>query len=128
METRKDLTGRLAGKEPDPVLSMTNVLTLDLNADVAYFTACRTGYGRCLSGESIMSLGRVFRCSGARTTPMSLWSVYEDSSVVLMQNFFQYLKDGKQKLEARHLAKKDLWKPGFERGVSSILQEKETSS
>ncbi|MGO9121928.1 MAG: CHAT domain-containing protein [Desulfomonilaceae bacterium] len=98
----------------DPVLSMTDILGLDLRAEVAFVTACQTGYGKHVGGEGIMSLGRAFQCAGAKTSLMSLWSVSETSSVALVESFFKCLKEGNEKLEAWQKAKKDLRKSGFD--------------
>jgi hypothetical protein len=43
----------------------------------------QSGLGKELSGEGVMSMGRAFQYAGARSVLMILWSVSEDSSVVL---------------------------------------------
>lgn len=79
-------------------------MSLKMNADVVALTACQTGLGKELSGEGVMSMGRAFQCAGAKSVLMSLWSVAEDSSVVLTESFFRNVKAGKSKLEALRLA------------------------
>ena len=61
-----------------------------------------------------MSMGRAFQYAGARSVLMSLWSVAEKSSVMLVENFFKYRKAGKSKLESLKLARDEIRKKGFE--------------
>jgi CHAT domain-containing protein len=59
-------------------------------------------------------MGRAFQSAGAKSVLMSLWSVSEDSSVILMEEFFKHLKGGKSKRDAWTLARADVRKAGFE--------------
>ncbi len=81
----------------DGLLTMNEVAGLKTDADLVALTACQTGVGVHLAGEGVMSIGRAFQCSGARAVAMSLWSVSEDSSVALMDEFFKRLKAGETK-------------------------------
>ncbi len=84
----------------DGFLTMSEVAGLKMSADVAALTACDTGVGIRLPGEGMMSMGSAFLSAGAKSVAMSLWSVSEESSVLLMKNFFRNLKEGKGKLRA----------------------------
>ena len=83
-----------------------HVMGLKLNSDIVALTACQTGLGKHVSGEGIMGMGRAFQYAGARAVLMTLWSVSEDSSVQLVETFFEQLKRGKNKLEAMRLAER----------------------
>jgi CHAT domain-containing protein len=61
-----------------------------------------------------MGMGRAFQYAGAKTVLMSLWSVAESSSVNLVESFFKHLKEGKNKLEALRLARKEIRKAGYD--------------
>lgn len=98
----------------DGFLKMTDVLGLEIAADLVAVTACQSGFGRYVSGEGIMSLGRAFQCAGAKASLVSLWSVAEISSVSLVERFFSHLKEGKDKAIAWHAARKELREAGFE--------------
>ncbi len=98
----------------DGFLRMSDVMSLSINADLVALTACQTGLGRDLSGEGVMSMGRAFQYAGARSVLMSLWSVAEKSSIMLVEDFFKYRKAGKSKLESLKLARNDIRKEGFE--------------
>ena len=98
----------------DGYLTMSEVAGMKMNADVAALTACQTGTGVKLAGEGIMSMGRAFQCAGAKSVVMSLWSVAEDSSVIMMEEFFKGLKTGKSKREAWTNARIEVRKAGFD--------------
>jgi tetratricopeptide (TPR) repeat protein len=92
----------------DGFLRMTEVMGLDMNAEIVALTACQTGLGTSVSGEGTMGMGRAFQYAGAKSVLMSLWSVSEIASVTLVKNFFQHLKAGKSKPEALELARGEL--------------------
>ncbi len=98
----------------DGLLTMSEVAGLKLDAEVAALTACKTGLGANLAGEGVMSMGRAFQCAGVKTVLMSLWSVADQSSVMLMDEFFKNMKEGKSKLESWQEAKTHIRKEGFE--------------
>lgn len=75
-------------RSKDGFLTMTEVMDLKLNADVAALTACNTGLGKNLTGEGVMGMGRAFQYAGARTVLMSLWSVEAESTNLLTEKFF----------------------------------------
>jgi CHAT domain-containing protein len=98
----------------DGFLRMTEVMGLNLNADVVALTACQSGLGRSAAGEGIMSMGRAFQYAGARSVLMSLWSVSERASVDIMKCFFRHLKEGKNRLDALALARTEIRRAGYE--------------
>ena len=98
----------------DGFLTMSEVMGLDLNADIVVLTACQTGVGRNLAGEGIMGMGRAFQWAGARSVLMTLWSVAEQSSVNLVERFCAHRKEGMNKLKALNQARKDIRKQGYD--------------
>lgn len=98
----------------DGFLTMSDVMALDLNADVVALTACRTGLGRQVSGEGVVGLGRAFQQAGARNVIVSLWGVAEDSSVRLTEEFFRHLRAGKTPREAIRSARAAVRREGYE--------------
>ncbi len=101
-------------KEQDGFLTMTEVMGMKLNADVVALTACQTGIGNNLSGEGVMSMGRAFQYAGAKSILMTLWSVSEQASVLLVERFFAHLQQGENKLEALKSARQDVRNAGYE--------------
>jgi tetratricopeptide (TPR) repeat protein len=98
----------------DGYLRMSEVMGLQMNADVVALTACQTGLGRQISGEGTMGMGRAFQYAGARSVLMSLWSVAEKASVQMVESFFRHVKDGKGKLEALRLARQEIRDQGYD--------------
>jgi CHAT domain-containing protein len=98
----------------DGFLTLSEVMQLKLHADVVALTACQTGLGKNVSGEGVMGLGRAFQYAGAKSVLVSLWSVSEDSTTLMAEKFFTYLKEDKTKREAIRLARADARKKGYE--------------
>ncbi len=98
----------------DGLLTMTEVAGLKMNVDVAAITACKTGLGTRLAGEGVMSMGRSFQCAGARSVIMSLWSVAEKPSIMLINEFFAGLKEGLSKTQAWTRSRARLRQQGFQ--------------
>jgi CHAT domain-containing protein len=98
----------------DGFLRLSEVMGLKIDADMVALTACQTGLGRRISGEGTMGMGRAFQHAGAKSVLMSLWSVSETSSVKLVESFFRNLKEGKPKLEALRLARKEIRDQGYD--------------
>ena len=100
-------------KDQDGFVRMTEVMGMKLNADVVALTACQTGLGNNLAGEGVMSMGKAFQYAGAKSILMSLWSVSESGSVLLVEKFFEHFKEGKNKLDALKLAREDVMNGGY---------------
>ncbi len=98
----------------DGILRMTDVLGLELNAELVALPACQTGLGIDLSGEGVMSMGRAFQYAGARSVLMSLWSVAERPAVKLVETFFNRLAEGVSKQESLQFARDDLSQHGYD--------------
>ena len=98
----------------DGFLTMTEVAGLKMNVEVAALTACKTGLGTRLEGEGVMSMGRSFQSAGARSVIMSLWSVAEQPSTLLIEEFFKGLRQGQSKLQAWTRSRAVLRDQGFE--------------
>lgn len=98
------------GENDDGFLTMSEIMGLKLDADLVALTACKTGLGKQVGGEGVMGLGRAFQYAGARNVLVSLWSVAEESTTKLTDNFFLNLKAGKTPREALKLARVELRK------------------
>jgi CHAT domain-containing protein len=86
-------------------LSNLEIYDLDLSADMVVMSACNTAKGKLIKGEGVMNLGRAFTFAGAKSVLMSLWLANDQSTAIIMKNFYQQLKNGKSKDEALRLAK-----------------------
>ncbi|MEO5906931.1 MAG: CHAT domain-containing protein, partial [Saprospiraceae bacterium] len=73
--------------------------------DLVVLSACETGLGKLEQGEGIRSLGRSFMEAGARATIISLWNVNDQSTAIIMTDFYKNLKAGMRKDDALRLSK-----------------------
>lgn len=78
---------------------------LNLNANLAVLSACETGYGEFEQGEGIISLGRSFMYAGVPSLIVSLWSVNDFSTAIIMEDLYKNLNEGMYKDEALRQAK-----------------------
>jgi len=86
-------------------LQFSDILGLELNADLVVLSACDTALGQLKNGEGIVGLTRAFLYAGASSTVVSLWKVEDQSTSLLMESFYQNLKRGLSKAEALRQAK-----------------------
>ena len=98
----------LSYPEQDGYLTMADVFSLQLNADLVVLSACNTGRGRQIRGEGIMGLTRAFMYAGTPTVGVTLWSVDSQASYEINTRFFQHLKEGKPIADALRQAKLNL--------------------
>jgi CHAT domain-containing protein len=93
------------GGREDGFLHAHEVLSLPLSCDLVTLSACRTGLGRLYAGEGLIGLTRSFLYAGAEQVLVSLWSVNDASTAILMGRFYANLKEGWPASEALQEAK-----------------------
>lgn len=86
-------------------LTIGDLNTLHINADLVALTACNTGTGQLKNGEGVMSLSRAFAFAGCPSVVMSLWSLPDEQTAYLSELFFTNLKTGLNKHQALRQAK-----------------------
>jgi CHAT domain-containing protein/Tfp pilus assembly protein PilF len=92
----------LAGNDS---LTLQEISTLRLPAELVVLSACETGVGKLLSGEGLQSLGRAFSMAGSKSLLATLWQVNDGTTASLMEVFYDGLAQGLSKDEALHRAK-----------------------
>jgi len=79
----------VTGGKEDGLLTMGEVLGLDLNADWVVLSACNTGAGEGRGAEAVSGLGRAFFYAGARSLLVSMWAVETVSAKRLTTTLFR---------------------------------------
>jgi CHAT domain-containing protein len=99
-ETGSDLLAGLALAAPesatprsddDGFLQLYEIYELPLSCDLAVLSACETQRGRRVAGEGVFAISRGFLAAGSRRVVASLWSVQDESTALLMGDFFARL-------------------------------------
>lgn len=89
----------------DGFLNTYEIYNMRFNARMAVLSSCKTGFGKLMKGEGVMSLARGFMYAGCPSIIMTLWEVSDKSGAKLMQDFYQSLIRGKSKARALQEAK-----------------------
>jgi CHAT domain-containing protein len=79
---------------------------MELKAELAVLSACQTGLGKLIRGEGMIGLSRSFMYAGVPSVVVSLWSVSDQSTNILMERFYTNLiEKGVSLAEALYLAR-----------------------
>jgi CHAT domain-containing protein/tetratricopeptide (TPR) repeat protein len=97
------------GADERMLLSMSEILGLRIKAETVVLSACNTGTGVISRAEGVMSLGRAFMTAGAESVTVSLWEVSDESTQVLMEEYYRNLIAGKSKAQALAAARSFLF-------------------
>lgn len=83
-------------------VTLRDIQTWNLtNVDLVVLSACQTGIGGILgNGEEILGLGYQMQQAGALATIASLWVVDDEGTHVLMDAFYEALRQGSPKTKA----------------------------
>jgi len=78
------------------IMTAEEILGLNLRGtDLVVLSACETGLGEIKTTEGIFGLARAFKQVGARSMIMSMWEVDDESTRVLMVEFYKNILSGK---------------------------------
>ncbi len=83
----------------DGFLSAREILELKLNAELVVLSACHTGEGD-LTGDGVIGLSRSLIAAGTPSTIVSLWAVPDDSTALLMKEFYRNFQQNSDKAQA----------------------------
>jgi CHAT domain-containing protein/tetratricopeptide (TPR) repeat protein len=72
----------------DGFLHTLEILSLPLRSELVVLSACESARGKVSRGEGVVGLSRAFLACGARGTVASLWAVSDESTSILMRNFY----------------------------------------
>src|SRR5262249_35281129 len=84
----------------DGRLTVSDLYSMRIGADLVTLSACETGLGRIANGDDVVGLTRGFLYAGTRTIVASLWQVEDRSTGDLMIAFYRSLAKGLSKRDA----------------------------
>jgi CHAT domain-containing protein len=87
------------------MLNTFELLSLELNAELAVLSGCSTGEGKLQKGEGVMSLSSGFQYAGVPAIVMSLWEVNDRFGSLVIQKFYENLAQGMDKKQSLYKAK-----------------------
>jgi CHAT domain-containing protein len=106
---RGDIPQQSGLKLADGWLTMIDIMNnLTLDANLVTLSACQTGRAKLTGGDEVVGLTRAFLNAGAPSVIASLWSVDDESTSMLFQRFYAYLKKGEDKAKALQKAQIDI--------------------
>ena len=84
----------------EEILTAEEIFSLEMNADLVTLSACESGINDNKPGDELIGLTRALIYAGTPSVLVSLWSVDEISTSILMSRFYQKLKEGLNKASA----------------------------
>ena len=76
--------------------TLDDIYNLDLDkSTLVTLSACETGVSSPNAGDELVGLTRGFFYAGTPSLVVSLWKVNDEVTTVLMQEFYERLRDGK---------------------------------
>lgn len=73
----------------DGLLTTTDLLNLDLEAELVVLSCCNTGLGT-ITGDGVIGLSRTLITAGVPSAMVSLWAVPDQATSQLMTQFYDY--------------------------------------
>ncbi|XP_066016118.1 tetratricopeptide repeat protein 28-like [Pocillopora verrucosa] len=93
--------------EEDYILTIGDVLNVQLRAKLVVLSCCHSGRGE-IKAEGVVGIARAFMGAGARSVVVSLWAIDDEATLELMKCFYQNLAKGKPASESLNLSMKSL--------------------
>lgn len=98
----------------DGILTAREIAQVDLSgAELVVLSACQTGLGE-IKEDGVFGIQRGFKKAGAKSLLMSLWSVSDKATDLMMTSFYANLMEGMGKQQAFFEAQQTVRKNGFD--------------
>ena len=100
-----NLTDLIRPKEEDFLLTMADVLDLQLRAKLVVLSCCYSARGQ-INAEGVVGIARAFLGAGARSVIASLWALNDEATLEFMKHFYEHLVAGQSTSTSLHHAMK----------------------
>jgi tetratricopeptide (TPR) repeat protein len=102
----------------DGILTVAEMFSLPLNAELVACSACVSGLGKTDAGRGIEGMSTALLLAGAKTVLVTLWPVSDTSMQLFMQTFYSKRKENpdlstSQVLQATHQFVRNYWSKPF---------------
>jgi len=77
------------GAQADGLMSLHDIYSLDLAAELTVLSACQTALGKDIRGEGLVGLSHAFMSAGSKSVVSSLWNVDDRATADLMRKFYE---------------------------------------
>ena len=77
------------GTKTDGLMSLHDIYSLDLSAELTVLSACQTALGKDIRGEGLVGLSHAFMSAGSKSVVSSLWKVDDRATADLMRGFYE---------------------------------------
>lgn len=78
----------------DGFITVKDICSQKLNAELVTLSACETGLNKIFAGDEILGLARGFLSAGVNSLILSLWTVSDEATTELMKDFYAELQRG----------------------------------
>jgi len=92
-------------KEEDNLLMASEIMNLPISSDLVVLSACETALGRFQQGNATASLARAFMYAGTPAALVSLWQIDDESTAILLEDYYRQIAAGADKSSALQRAK-----------------------
>lgn len=86
-------------EKDDGLLTATEIMQFKLTAELVVLSACNTGQGH-ITGDGVVGLSRAWIAAGVPSVIVSLWTVPDDATAILMTEFYINLQENPDKAQA----------------------------
>ena len=86
------------------VLTVREIMSMHLQADLVTLSACVTGLNRIGAGDELVGLTQAFLYAGASSVVASLWNVEDESAGEMMVDFYRRSYVGERKVQFKAVA------------------------
>ena len=83
----------LVPKEEDYLLTMEDVLSVQLRAKLVVLSCCHSAHGE-ITAEGVVGIARAFLGAGASSVLASIWALDDDATLEFMESFYRVLVKG----------------------------------